>query len=186
MRQQKKELIQATDKNQEALTVCTPLTTNAFASLFIASCPPVHGPFYIPAFSSHSRRPEPTAAGAMPLVFFFNPQPHCPTTSSCKTQTRPRGMDTSHSFPFPHIVQPVLARQTCRGSLVPNSSGDEGKKQWFSFVTLICTHSVQSHSPCNAVSCFLGTAVEVDNVTSISVCAKQFANRLHCHSTIHN
>lgn len=52
MRQQKKELIQATDKNQEALTVCTPLTTNAFASLFIASCLPVHGPFCIPAFSS--------------------------------------------------------------------------------------------------------------------------------------
>lgn len=52
--------------------------------------------------------------------------------------------------------------------------------------------SIQDNFTPFAVHCpgrpghFLGTVVEADNVTLISAYAKQFANQLHCHSTIHN
>lgn len=52
--------------------------------------------------------------------------------------------------------------------------------------TLICTHCGWCCPLCSPVCCSLGSVLEADTVTLISVWAKQFTNQLHCHSTIHN
>lgn len=54
------------------------------------------------------------------------------------------------------------------------------------FRTSICTHCGWCCPLCSPVCCSLGSVLEADMLTLISVWAKQFTNQLHCHSTIHN
>lgn len=137
-----------------------------------------------------SRQPQPTAAGggdascllvgvqslllSQPWLFLhdpnrnysYGPASHLPLPSCC-TVTESPGRSELQRLPC------------CKGSW---KYRERTLILWL-WSAPILADGVPSRSP---LCCSLGTVLEADMVTLISVWAKQFANQLHCHSTIHN